>query len=307
MCRASGAGVLSTWHVKSTRCISTVKVLLYRLSSCAVCLDTRRQPNHLPRVHRHKGMRPCLSTGGWAYIYIYTYLCIYIYIYTYLSVYIIVYIYIYTHPYMYVYIHTYNAHIRYTYIYIYIYIYMVPPPPHGSAIFVCFRAPPHENCRSLRGGASRWTFLWLGELHPGPIEFNRGRLSSIGGRIEDWRFRGTLLRESSIFNPAPDWVQSGAGLKIEDSLENFLRESSIFNLQSGPRLSSDWVQSGAGLKIEDSLENFLRESSIFNLQSGSRLSSIGADWVQSGPLECNRVSSQVGKLFYKAFYGAFQG
>ena len=80
--------------------------------------------------------------------------------------------------------HTYVS----TYIHtcIHTYIYMVPPrPPHGSTFFVRLGAPPHENGGSLRGGASRWTItiLWLGELHPGPIEFNRGRLSSIGGRI----------------------------------------------------------------------------------------------------------------------------
>ena len=78
MCHASGACVLSTWHVKSSRCISTVKVLLYRLSSCALCLDTISQPSHLPRVHRHKGMVCQRGGGGWAYIYIY--ICIYIYI-----------------------------------------------------------------------------------------------------------------------------------------------------------------------------------------------------------------------------------
>ena len=72
MCRASGACVLSTWHVKSTRCISTVKVLLYRLSSCVVCLDTISQPSHLPRVHCHKGM-VCQRGGEHIYIYIYVF------------------------------------------------------------------------------------------------------------------------------------------------------------------------------------------------------------------------------------------
>ena len=89
-------------------------------------------------------------------------------------------------------------YINITYKYKCIYIYVIPPPPrHGSTFFVCLGAPPHENGGSLRGGASRWTITisWLGELHPGPIEF----------------------------------VQSGAGLKIEDFLENFPRESSIFN------------------------------------------------------------------------------
>ena len=75
MCRASGACVLSTWHVKSTRCISTVKALLYRLSSCTVCLDTISQPGHLPRVHCHKGM---VCQRGGVSIYIYMYIYIYI-------------------------------------------------------------------------------------------------------------------------------------------------------------------------------------------------------------------------------------
>ena len=82
MCRASGACVLSTCHVKNTRCISTVKVLLYRLSSCAVCLDTTCQPSHLPRVHCHKGM---VCQRGGAYIKIYAKnMYIYIHIYTYI-------------------------------------------------------------------------------------------------------------------------------------------------------------------------------------------------------------------------------
>ena len=68
MYRASGACVLSTWHVKSTRCISTVKALLYRLSSCVVCLDAISQPSHLPRVHCHKGM-VCQRGGEHIYIY----------------------------------------------------------------------------------------------------------------------------------------------------------------------------------------------------------------------------------------------
>ena len=75
------------------------------------------------------------------------------------------------------------------YIYIFIYLCGSPPPPRPMDLpFSCvWEVPPHENGGSLRGGASRWTItsLWLGELHPGPIEFNRGRLSSIGGRIED--------------------------------------------------------------------------------------------------------------------------
>ena len=115
-------------------------------------------------------------------------ICVYTYIYIHFIHYIDTIYCIYT---LYVYIYTpysiliHSAYTMYTVKNIYaIYIY-IWYPPHGSTIFVCFRAPPHENCRSLRGGASRWTFLWLGELHPGPIEFNRPRLSSIGGRIED--------------------------------------------------------------------------------------------------------------------------
>ena len=37
MCRASGACVLSTWQVKSTRCISTAKVLLVVCGKGMVC------------------------------------------------------------------------------------------------------------------------------------------------------------------------------------------------------------------------------------------------------------------------------
>ncbi len=74
MCRACGACVLSTWHVKSTRCISIVKVLFYRLSSCAVSLDTISQPSHLPRVHCHKGM--VCQQGGGEHIYIYIHMCL---------------------------------------------------------------------------------------------------------------------------------------------------------------------------------------------------------------------------------------
>ena len=50
-----------------------VVYLLYRLSSCGVCLDTISQPSHLPRVHCHKGMVCQRGGGGGEHIYIYIY------------------------------------------------------------------------------------------------------------------------------------------------------------------------------------------------------------------------------------------
>ena len=51
-----------------------VVYLLYRLSSCGVCLDTISQPSHLPRVHCHKGMVCQRGGEGGEHIYIYTYI-----------------------------------------------------------------------------------------------------------------------------------------------------------------------------------------------------------------------------------------
>ena len=64
-------------------------------------------------------------------------------------------------------------------IYIYIYVYGTPSPI--DLPFSCVWEPHHTKM------VDPWTItiLWLRELHPGPIEFNRGRLSSIEGRIED--------------------------------------------------------------------------------------------------------------------------
>ena len=128
----------------------------------------------------------------------------------------------------------------------------------------CTQAAPIElNRGRLNSIGSRiedWRLKIPGESFPGnlqssirpPIELNRGRLNSIGGRIEDWRF--------------PEKIFQG-----------------IFNLQSGPRLSSigaDWTQSGAGLKIEDSRRKCSTKSSIFNP---------APDWTQSAPIEFNRA------------------
>ena len=57
----------------------------------------------------------------------------------------------------------------YIHLYIYIiYIYIWYPPP-ARPIYnfrAFFRAPPHENCRSLRGGASRWAILVNSTMAP---------------------------------------------------------------------------------------------------------------------------------------------
>ena len=63
-CCTSGACVLHTWHIKCIHCISTVKLLLDRLSSYVAWSDTISQPSHLPGVHRHKGMVCQRETGG---------------------------------------------------------------------------------------------------------------------------------------------------------------------------------------------------------------------------------------------------
>ena len=74
--------------------------------------------------------------------------------------------------------HTYVSTYIHTCIHTYIYIYGTPPPPPWIYLFRVFGSPTTRkwNGGSLRGGASRWTItiLWLGELHPGPIEFSRG-------------------------------------------------------------------------------------------------------------------------------------
>ena len=66
------AHVPRVWHASSVHGMLKVHVvyLLYRLSSCGVCLDTICQPSHLPRVHCHKGM-VCQPGGGGEHIYIY--------------------------------------------------------------------------------------------------------------------------------------------------------------------------------------------------------------------------------------------
>ena len=65
MCRASGACVLSTWHVKSTRCISTIQIIVvwcvfrYNISAESPAKSTLSQGHGL-------------STGGVS-IYIYVF------------------------------------------------------------------------------------------------------------------------------------------------------------------------------------------------------------------------------------------
>ena len=143
-------------------------------------------------------------------------------------------------------------YINITYKYKCIYIYVIPPPAMDLP-FSCVWEPHH----------TKMVDPWGEGLADGPLPFC-GWVNS------------TLARLNSI---GADWVQSGAGFKIEDFLESSIRAPIEFNRG---RLSS------IGGRIEDWRFPGKLSPGIFNLQSGPRLSSIAADWVQSGPIEFNR-------------------